>query len=69
MTGQHANPKGAALTVADVLARVQADEQDQVAVERYGRHALDVERYGRHAAPVPSRRPRPQSPPRPRTAA
>jgi hypothetical protein len=42
MSGQHADPKGAALTVPDVLARVIVEYQEAYEAERrpYGRHAI-----------------------------
>jgi hypothetical protein len=42
MSGQHAHPKGAALTVPDVLARLVVEYRDALEAERrpYGRHAI-----------------------------
>ncbi len=43
MSGQHANPKGAALTVESLIKRLLAEAHDELDAER-NRH------YGRHAA-------------------
>ncbi len=42
MRGQHANPKGAALTVQRLLERLLAETRDELDAERkpYGRHAV-----------------------------
>jgi hypothetical protein len=42
MKGQHANPKGAALTVQRLLERLLAETRSELDAERrsYGRHAL-----------------------------
>jgi hypothetical protein len=53
MSGQHANPKGAALTVQRLLERLLAETRDELDAERkpYGRHAVGAYRR-RHQQPA-----------------
>lgn len=54
MSGQHANVKGAALTVHQLIARLLAETRDELAAEQRP--------YGRHAARPQPHRPRPCRP-------
>ncbi len=57
MRGQHAQPKGAALTVQDLLARLVVEYREAFDAERrpYGRHAATIHVGLSH---LPSQRPR-----------